>query len=82
MGVYFLLIEERYGVRPPHGFVVLGTGKRHRIENDARLRDWVLGLADQIREARRDLHRSIPVDPKPTQCRSCGQRSGCGQSRL
>ncbi|WP_235963243.1 CRISPR-associated protein Cas4 [Tautonia rosea] len=81
MGVYFLLIEERYGVRPSHGFVVLGTGKRHRIENDARLRGWVLDLAEQIREARRALSSPLPVDPRPSQCRACGQRSECDQAR-
>src|SRR4051794_21038215 len=26
LGAYFLLIEEEYGVRPPHGVVVLGDG--------------------------------------------------------
>jgi CRISPR-associated exonuclease Cas4 len=45
MGVYFLLIEDQLKVRPSHGFVVLGDGARHRIENDALLRSWVLGLA-------------------------------------
>lgn len=51
MGVYFLLIEESYGVRPPYGYVVLGTGKWHRVENDAKLKAWVLELADRIRQA-------------------------------
>jgi CRISPR-associated exonuclease Cas4 len=82
MGVYFLLIEERYGVRPPHGYVVLGTGKRHRIDNDAKLRAWVLDLAGQIRTARARVTEPIPVKPRPGQCRSCGQRLECGQARL
>ncbi|MBX6312713.1 MAG: Dna2/Cas4 domain-containing protein [Isosphaeraceae bacterium] len=82
MGVYFLLIEERYGVRPPHGYVVLGTGKRHRIDNDAKLRAWVLDLAGQIRAARARIDEEIPVSPRPGQCRSCGQRSECGQARI
>ncbi|RUL89462.1 Dna2/Cas4 domain-containing protein [Tautonia sociabilis] len=77
MGAYFLLIEERYGVRPPYGYVVLGTGERHRIENEAKLRAWVLDLAGQIREARMQLHRPLPVRPKPNLCRSCGQRGNC-----
>ena len=81
MGVYFLLIEERYGVRPPYGYVVLGSGKRHRIDNDPKLRAWVLDLATQIRTARTKLHESIKVNPKPGLCRSCGQRSNCGQAR-
>lgn len=82
MGVYFLLIEERYGVRPPHGYVVLGTGKRHRIDNDAKLRAWVLDLAEQIRAARARITEPIPANPRPGQCRSCGQRPDCSQARL
>jgi hypothetical protein len=81
MGVYFLLIEERYGVRPPYGYVVLGSGKRHRIENDPKLMAWVLNLATQIRAARTRLHDSIKVNPKPGLCRWCGQRANCGQAR-
>lgn len=81
MGVYFLLIEERYGVRPPCGYVVLGTGRRHRIENDAKLRDWVLDLAGQIRAARTRLHEPIGARPRPSQCRACGQRINCHQAQ-
>jgi CRISPR-associated exonuclease Cas4 len=81
MGVYFLLIEESYGVRPPYGYVVLGTGKRHRVENDAKLKAWVLDLAGQIRAARASVYDEIPVSPRPGQCRACGQRSECGQAR-
>ena len=33
---YFLLIEEELRVRPTHGFIVLGDGTRHRVENDDR----------------------------------------------
>lgn len=81
MGVYFLLIEDRLGVKPPHGFVVCGDGSRHRIENDEALRAWVLELAGQIREARATVAVPITVHPKPGQCRPCGQRSNCGQAR-
>ena len=28
LGVYFILIEDHYGVRPPYGFVVLQSGRR------------------------------------------------------
>lgn len=80
MGVYFLLIEERYGIRPPHGYVVLGTGERRRIENDARLQAWVLDLAGQVRAARMRLDRPLAVSPRAALCRSCGQRAHCSQS--
>jgi CRISPR-associated exonuclease Cas4 len=81
MGVYFLLIEDQLGVRPPHGFVVCGDGTRHRIENTGELRAWVLDMAGQIRAARAAVAVPIPVDPPPGQCRACGQRGNCGQAR-
>ena len=81
MGVYFLLLEEETGVRPPHGFIVTGDGTRHRVENDERLRAWVLSVADRIRAARADVEQPIPVNPPPAKCRACGQRPNCGQAR-
>jgi hypothetical protein len=82
MGVDFVLIEEELRIRPTHGFVVLAGGTRHRIENTEELRAWVLDLAGQIRAARAAVTVSIPVDPKPGQCRPCGMRSHCGQARI
>jgi CRISPR-associated exonuclease Cas4 len=81
MGVYFLLIEDQMGMRPPHGFVVTGDGMRHRIDNDDALRTWVLDLAGRIRAARKAVTLPIAVNPKPGQCRPCGMRSHCGQAR-
>jgi CRISPR-associated exonuclease Cas4 len=81
MGVYFILLEEETGVRPPHGFIVTGDGTRHRVENSPELRAWVLGVADQIRAARRQVAEIIQVNPPPAKCRSCGQRGNCGQAR-
>ena len=81
MGVYFVLIEEELRIRPAHGFVVLGDGTRHRIENSGELRAWVLDLAGQIRAARAAVTAPIPVCPKPGQCRPCGMRGHCRQAR-
>jgi CRISPR-associated exonuclease Cas4 len=81
MGVYFLLVEEELRIRPSHGFVVCGDGARHRIDNTEELRAWVLELAGQIRVARSAVAQPIPVNPKPGQCRPCGQRMNCGQAR-
>ena len=81
LGVAFLLVEERFGIRPPHGFVVTGDGRRHRVENTAELRAWVLALAGQIRAARAAAATPIPVSPKPGQCRPCGMRPHCRQAR-
>jgi CRISPR-associated exonuclease Cas4 len=38
LGVYFIVTEDRFGVRPPHGFIVIGDGTRYRIENSVELR--------------------------------------------
>jgi CRISPR-associated exonuclease Cas4 len=82
IGVCFLLIEEELRIRPPHGFIVCGDGTRHRIENTAELRAWVLDLAGQIRAARAVIAQPIAVNPKPGQCRPCGMRDHCGQARF
>src|SRR3954447_12423254 len=82
MGVYFLLIEEELRIRPTHGVIVCGDGTRHRIDNDASLRAWVLELVGQIRAARANVTQPIAVNPRSGQCRSCGQRGNCGQARL
>ena len=82
LGVYFLLVEEELRIRPPYGFLVCGDGTRHRVDNSEELRNWVLDLAGQIRTARARIKEPIPVDPKPGQCRPCGQRGNCSQARL
>ena len=81
MAVYFVLIEDQLGVKPTHGFVVLGDLARHRVDNDE-LRAWVLELAAQIRTARQALTVPLPVTPRAGQCRPCGMREHCGQARL
>ncbi|RUL88013.1 CRISPR-associated protein Cas4 [Tautonia sociabilis] len=81
LGVYLLLVEERYGVRPPHGVVVLGDGSRVKVENTEALRSEVLGVARKIREHRRTIREAIPVDPPAWKCRVCGQRGNCAQAQ-
>ena len=81
LGVYFLLIVDRLGVKPPHGFVVMGNGSRHRIENTAELRAEVLELAGRMRALKNRLAEPIPVLPVPGQCPPCGMREHCDQAR-
>jgi CRISPR-associated exonuclease Cas4 len=78
-GTYFILIEEHYGVRPPYGLLVLGSGKRHRVRNTDKLREDVLTVAREIREARRRMHAVLPGAVDESRCRACGQRSICTQ---
>lgn len=80
--VYFLLMEEASGNPPPHGFLVCGDGTRHRVENTDELRTAVLDLVRQIRAARANVAKPIPVAPVPGQCRPCGMRGPCGQATL
>jgi CRISPR-associated exonuclease Cas4 len=82
MGVYFLLAEDQLRVKPTHGFIVCGDGTRHRVENTAELRAWVLDLAGQIRAARQQVDQPIPVRPVPGQCRPRGMRGQCGQAQM
>jgi CRISPR-associated exonuclease Cas4 len=82
LAVYFILVEEAYGIRPPYGVIILGDGKKVRVANSDQLRAWVLGIADQIREARRNLEKPIPVNQPSAKCRGCGMRQGCGQARF
>lgn len=81
LATYFLLVEEEYGVRPPHGVVVLGDGSRVEVRNTERLRSEVLAIAAEIREHRRNLRAEIPVRQPAAKCRGCGQRGHCSQSR-
>ena len=81
IAVYFILIEEETGVRPPHRFIVTGDGTRHRVEDSPELRSWVLGVADQIRAARRQVAETIRVSSPAAKCRACGQRGNCGKAR-
>ena len=78
MGCYFLLIEEELRIRPSHGFIVCGDGTRHRVENTAELRAWVLELAGQIRAARAECGDG----DRTGQCRACGMRGIVGRQEI
>jgi CRISPR-associated exonuclease Cas4 len=81
LGAYFLLIEEKYGERPPFGVVVLGDGSRVEVESSEALQQEVLATAEKIREHRARLALEIPVSQPAWKCRVCGQRRNCGQAR-
>ena len=80
MGVYFLLAEERFSVKPSHGFLVTGDGRRHRIDNTGELQARVLKMAQEIRQRRSAIHHPVTVSPPVWQCRPCGMRGHCRQS--
>jgi CRISPR/Cas system-associated exonuclease Cas4 (RecB family) len=74
------LIEEKFGVRPPHGVVVLAGGERVEVPFTDELRAEVLLIAEKIREHRRNIEQQIPVRPVAAKCRACGQRQNCSQA--
>jgi CRISPR-associated exonuclease Cas4 len=80
LGAYFILVEEEYGVRPPHGVVVLGDGTRVVVRNTESLRSKVLEVADQIRRHRQRIEEEVPVRQPAAKCQACGQRGNCRQS--
>lgn len=77
--VYLVLIEAVYGVRPTHGFVVLGDGTRVRVDYEPRLVAEVERNANLIRSLRKDLTLPVQIgQPQPAwKCSLCGQRSHC-----
>jgi CRISPR-associated exonuclease Cas4 len=82
IGVSFVLGQEELRIRPTNGFIVLGDGSPHRIDDTAELQARGLDLAGQIRAAMAAVAVPIPVDPEPGQRRACGQHGNCGQVRL
>lgn len=81
VAVYCLLIEERFGRRPPYGVVVLAGGERVEVPFTDELRAEVLTVAEKIREHRRNIREEIPVRQPAAKCRGCGQRGNCRQAR-
>jgi hypothetical protein len=76
MGVYFLLIEEQVGIRPPHGYISLGTGERVKVENTDEL-----GAGHRRPDpggAARTGPRGRGQQP-PGMCPACGMREVCGR---
>jgi CRISPR-associated exonuclease Cas4 len=82
LGVTFLVIEDKFGVKPTHGFIITGDDVPHRVENDAELRALVLKLDAEMRAVKANPLQAIPVNPVRGQCPPCGQKANCGQARL
>ena len=82
LAVYLVLVEETYGIRPPYGVLVLGDGRRVRVENTESLRIWVMHVAEDIREGRRAMDTPLPPTSNPRQCVACGFKGHCTQRRV
>jgi CRISPR-associated exonuclease Cas4 len=71
-----VLVEEVYGVRPPHGVVVLAGGVRERVTFSPELERGVLRVMEDMR---RILASGAPPGPAwaPAKCRACGFQRVC-----
>lgn len=71
-----LLVEDLYGVRPPHSVVVLAGGVRERVTCSPELERGVLRVMEEMR---RILASGAPPGPAwaAAKCRACGFRRVC-----
>jgi len=78
LAAYALLIEESFGVNPPHGLLKYRDAV-FQIDFTENLRAQLLDLMDAMRDdwVAQDVSRS---HVEPARCRACGYRSECGQS--
>jgi CRISPR-associated protein Cas4 len=74
--VYMRLVEEFEGVRPPHGYLLLGSQcRRIKVVNSPAKQAWVDGL---LCEMRRVLDGGAPSpQPHPRKCNRCEVRDRC-----
>lgn len=78
--VYCRLIEEIEGVRPPHGYLIIGpTAKRFKISNDPNKQQGVEGLVREMREIL--AGGPCVATPHPKKCAGCSVRESCAQRR-
>ena len=76
--VYCRLIEEEYGVRPPHGYLVIGPqSKRFKVVNSAEKQLWIDTLLEQMRAALEG--GACVATPNRKKCDGCAVREQCTQ---
>jgi CRISPR-associated exonuclease Cas4 len=80
LATYCLLVEDVYGVRPPHGYLRYADATL-AIPFSNELRQAVIDAAAGIRRARAqaDVRRS---HQEPALCAACGYTAGCGADAL
>ena len=80
LAAYCLLVEDKYGVRPPHGYLRYADATLAVPFTDE-LRRAVIEAAAAIRKARTqaDVQRS---HQDPRRCARCGYRQSCGDEAL
>ena len=71
LGIYFLLMEDITGKRPPYGFIALADGREVKVRNTARLRATVGRCISELRNSTGE------PTPFPAKCAKCSVRSNC-----
>lgn len=76
VGALCMLVEDLYGVRPPHGIVVLADGVQERVAFTEQLER---GVVRTMAEMRRVLASGEPLGPQwvAAKCRPCGHHPIC-----
>jgi CRISPR/Cas system-associated exonuclease Cas4 (RecB family) len=74
--VYMRLVEEFEGVKPTHGYLLLGPScRRVRVENSVTKQQWLQRLIDEMR----GIIDGAPPQPAPhpVKCAKCDVRHRC-----
>ena len=76
--VYCRLMEEEFGVRPPHGYLIIGPhAKRFKVENSEEKQLWIDTILEQMRSVL--LGGSCVATPHKRKCEACVVRASCAQ---
>jgi CRISPR-associated protein Cas4 len=74
--VYLRLVEEAEGVRPPHGYIILGPqAKRFKVLNTPEKQAWLEDILKEMRAA--IAGQGCKATPHPRKCSGCALRMSC-----
>jgi CRISPR-associated protein Cas4 len=79
--VYMILIEEKTGKRPPHGFIALRDNTEHKVKNTDKLRAKTWAHVETIRTIKQRPKDFVKASPFPAKCKSCGYIKSCKQAK-
>ncbi len=76
--VYCRLIEEESGMRPPHGYLIIGPqAKRFKVVNSAEKQLWIDTILGQMRSVLQG--GACFATPERKKCDACAVRASCAQ---
>jgi len=76
IAAYCLLLEDEYGVPPPHGILRYGAAS-HEIQYNEELKSLLLGKLEDMRAALRRGGGAHRNHNRPGKCFGCSRREGC-----